>query len=100
MTFFPSTLPSYKQRMAAFSYVEILVAIVLISIALVPAIEALGPGLHGAGIHQTEAGRHYHLTAKLEEVLALKAAPAESLLRHYETRWGRSVEPIFNEYSF
>jgi len=38
--------------------------------------------------------------APLEEVLALKATPAESLLRHYETRWGRSVEPIFNEYSF
>jgi len=38
--------------------------------------------------------------APLEEVLALKATPAESLLRHYETRWGRSVEPIFDEYSF
>jgi glutamate--cysteine ligase len=38
--------------------------------------------------------------APLEEVLALKATPAESLLRHYETRWGRSVEPLFDEYSF
>lgn len=56
--------------MAAFSYVEILVAIVLISIALVPAIEALGPGLQGAGIHRSQAERHYHLLAKLEEVLA------------------------------
>ena len=38
--------------------------------------------------------------APLEEVLALKASPAELLLRDYETRWGRSVEPIFVEHSF
>ena len=38
--------------------------------------------------------------APLEEVLALKATPAELLLRDYETRWGRSVEPVFVEHSF
>ena len=33
----------------------------------------------------------------LEETIALKRPPAEMLLRQYETRWGRSVEPIFVE---
>jgi glutamate--cysteine ligase len=33
----------------------------------------------------------------LEETLALGTTPAESLLKQYETRWGRSVEPLFEE---
>jgi glutamate--cysteine ligase len=33
----------------------------------------------------------------LEETLALKHTPAESLLAQYQTRWGRSVEPLFEE---
>jgi glutamate--cysteine ligase len=33
----------------------------------------------------------------LEETVALGKTPAENLLWQYETRWGRSVEPIFEE---
>ncbi len=33
----------------------------------------------------------------LEETLALGFTPAENLLRQYQTRWGRSVEPLFEE---
>jgi glutamate--cysteine ligase len=33
----------------------------------------------------------------LEETLALGYTPAEGLLKQYETRWGRSVEPLFDE---
>jgi type II secretory pathway pseudopilin PulG len=57
-------------RMAGFSYVEVLVATVLIALTLVPAIEALQPAMQGTGIHASETVRHFHLTAKLEEVLA------------------------------
>jgi glutamate--cysteine ligase len=35
--------------------------------------------------------------APLEETLALGRTPAENLLAQYETRWGRSVEPLFEE---
>ncbi|MBA3519113.1 MAG: glutamate--cysteine ligase [Rhizobiales bacterium] len=35
--------------------------------------------------------------APLEETLALGRTPAENLLQQYETRWGRSVDPIFME---
>ena len=33
----------------------------------------------------------------MEETIALGRAPAENLMWQYETRWGRSVEPIFEE---
>jgi glutamate--cysteine ligase len=36
----------------------------------------------------------------LEETVALGRSPAENLLWQYDTRWGRSVEPIFDEYSY
>ena len=36
----------------------------------------------------------------LEETVALGQTPAESLLWQYNTRWGRSVEPIFEEYAY
>jgi glutamate--cysteine ligase len=38
--------------------------------------------------------------APLEETLALGKTPAEVMLHQYETRWGRSVEPIFHEYVY
>ena len=55
---------------AGLSYVEVLVATLVIAIALVPMMEALGPGLQGAQIHRDQAEVHYALTGKLEEVLA------------------------------
>ena len=36
----------------------------------------------------------------LEETLALGRTPAENLIWQYETRWGRSVEPIFEEHVY
>ena len=36
----------------------------------------------------------------VEEFVALGKAPAENLIWQYETRWGRSVEPIFEEYAY
>ena len=52
------------------SYIEVMVATLLLAIALVPMMEALGPGLQGAQIHRDQAEVHYALTGKLEEVLA------------------------------
>lgn len=59
-----------NKRMAGFTFVEVLVAIVLITLALVPAIDALQPATLGSGIHRSHTAQHYHLTAKLEELLA------------------------------
>lgn len=59
------------KNMAGFSYVEVLVAVTLIVIALVPALDALIPGMAGSSIHETIAEDHYQLTGKLEQVLAV-----------------------------
>jgi type II secretory pathway pseudopilin PulG len=55
--------------MAGFSYVEVLIAVVLIVVALVPALDALIPGVAGSGIHETLAEDHYQLTGRLEQVM-------------------------------
>jgi type II secretory pathway pseudopilin PulG len=58
------------RREAGFSYVEVLIATVLIALALVPALESLELGIRGSEIHAIELTRHHHLVALLEEVLA------------------------------
>lgn len=52
------------------SYIEVLIATLLLAIALVPMMEALGPGLQGAQIHRDRAEVNFALKGKLEEVLA------------------------------
>jgi Tfp pilus assembly protein PilV len=57
-------------RMAGLTLTEVLVATVILVIALVPAMEALQPAVLGSAIHQSRTQLHYHLLAKLQEVLA------------------------------
>jgi Tfp pilus assembly protein PilV len=59
-----------KARQSGLSYIEVLVATLLIAVALVPMMEALGPGLQGSEIHRESAEVHFALTGKLEAVLA------------------------------
>lgn len=65
----PAKYPSHRRQMTGFSYVEVLVAVSLIVIALVPALDALIPGMAGSGIHETTAEDYYQLSGKLEQVL-------------------------------
>jgi hypothetical protein len=55
--------------MSGFSYVEVLVATTLIVLALVPALDALIPGISGSDIHESLAEDHYRLAGRLEQVL-------------------------------
>ena len=65
-----TSLSGNHYHMAGLTYVELLIATVLIVVALVPAIEALRPAIQGSGIHQSETALHYHLLSGLEDVLA------------------------------
>ena len=56
--------------MAGFSYVEVLVATVLIAITLVPAMEAFMPGTSGVAYTESLVEDRYQMAAKLEDVLA------------------------------
>ena len=57
-------------KMDGLSYVEVLIATVLIAIVLVPAMDALLPAVVGSGIHETYTEDHHQLNALFEEVLA------------------------------
>lgn len=52
------------------TYIEVLIATVLIATALVPAMEALHTGILGTQIYQSISAEHYATTAKMEELLA------------------------------
>ena len=53
-----------------FTYLEILIAITLIAIALVPMMNSLQSGLQGTALHKTKVEVLHVLTGELEQVLA------------------------------
>ncbi len=57
-------------RQTGLSYVEVLVATVLVAISIAPALTALNGGLTASGVHESHIADHYHLMAKVEDVLA------------------------------
>ena len=61
---------SVQHHQAGFSYVEVMVATVLLVVALVPMLDALQTGIQGASIHESITTDHYQLVAVTEEVLA------------------------------
>jgi len=84
-----------RKRMSGLTYVEVLIATVLMVVALVPAIDALSPAIQGSGIHQSETALHYHLSAGLEDVLA---APFDSLDTEAQALGDpTAVSPLFSD---
>lgn len=57
-------------RQRGFHYVEVVVAVLLLTIAIAPALDALLSGLQGAAIPAIRMANRYWLGAKLEEVLS------------------------------
>lgn len=58
------------RRQHGLTLVEVLVAIALLAVMLVPAINALTTSSHGADVHRDLASNHFRLTSRLEELLA------------------------------
>lgn len=52
------------------TYTEVLVAMVIIVVAVIPAIEALQTAMLGAAVRESFSAEHYAATARMEEVLA------------------------------
>lgn len=61
---------SNQKRQRGLTYVEVMVAAMLLMIALIPAVEALYGGLHGSRVLDSTSAEHYAVLAKMEEVLA------------------------------
>ena len=59
-----------RARQSGLTYVEVLVAAVLIAIALVPALQSLHTGVLASNVHSSSVNQHYAVLARLEEVLA------------------------------
>ena len=57
-------------RQSGLTYVEVLIAAVLIAVALVPATQALRTGMLSADVHSSVVEQHYAVRARIEEVLA------------------------------
>lgn len=66
----PAPLGQRARFSSGFSHVEVLLATVLVTMALVPALDALHAGLLGAEIHTSFAADHYEVRGRLEGVLA------------------------------
>ena len=66
----PACRPARRQGRRGLAYVEVLVALVLVGSALVPALEALQSGLRGSDVLPGVVAVDASLRAKMEEVLA------------------------------
>lgn len=55
---------------AGLTLVEVLVSMVLLSILLIPAIQAIQTGVAGADVHADVTTSHYRISSRLEELLA------------------------------
>ena len=67
-----SQLSSSDFKQCGLSYVEVLIAVVLLGVSLVPAMEALTTGIQASGVNESHITQHFYLQAKFEEVLAQK----------------------------
>ncbi|MCZ6618582.1 MAG: hypothetical protein O7E57_10650 [Gammaproteobacteria bacterium] len=71
-----------------FSYVEVLISIVLIVMTLIPAMNALVPAIQGTTVHEEVVTEHYRLRAKFEEILA---QPYDDLFNEAIALWDPTV---------
>ncbi|MCP4299824.1 MAG: type II secretion system protein [Gammaproteobacteria bacterium] len=59
-----------RQRQFGLTLVEVLIAVTLLTILLIPAMRALQTSVTGADVHSDLASSHFRLTSRLEELLA------------------------------
>lgn len=64
---------------AGLSLVEVLIAVVLLSILLVPALQALQVGMLGADVHVDYSNNHHRIVSRMETVLAEPFADLEAV---------------------
>jgi len=65
-----SRISPAPRRQVGLTYIEVLIAMAIIAVALVPALEALRIGMLGTAVYQSSSSQHYAVTARMEEILA------------------------------
>lgn len=86
------TFPARRSR--GFSFVEVLVAILLIAITIVPAMEAIQAGIKGTQVHQSVSTQHYKLQSRMEEMLAQSYG---NLLTAAQTAGSKTVPSSYSD---
>jgi len=64
------SLVSQRQQQQGFTYIEVIIAMFILAVAIVPAMEALQTGIQGASIHQSLTQQHYAVTKRMETMMA------------------------------
>lgn len=64
------TAGTWQRCEQGFSYIEVLVAVVLLAVCLAPALEALRETVSGTAVGTTATQEHYDLVGRMEQVLA------------------------------
>lgn len=70
MSIATTQFPGTRSVVAGFSYTEVMVAVFLIAIVLVPAIDALQGGVEGGAVHSQINTQQSRLSSLMEQVLA------------------------------
>ncbi len=83
-------------RAQGFSFIEVLVAIVLMAITIIPAMEAIQTGLKGNELHVSVTSQYYALQSRMENMLA---EDYDDLLTGAQTAGSNSVATSFSDAS-
>ena len=67
-----------RRRQRGLSYVEVLIAVVIVAVCLAPALDALRGGIRAAAIQGSQAVNQQRLKTRLEEVLANRFATLDA----------------------
>jgi type II secretory pathway pseudopilin PulG len=81
-------------RNTGFSYVEVLVAVVIVAATIGPGLDALRAGMLGTRMHLTLTEEQSHISSRLEEVLAM---PFEALDTEAQAVADPSIPTIFSD---
>ncbi|MDX1516081.1 MAG: prepilin-type N-terminal cleavage/methylation domain-containing protein [Woeseiaceae bacterium] len=65
-----ATFPRSRRAQRGLTIVEVLVALTLLAVLLIPAVTAIHTGLLGSQVHSDTGRNHYRLLSRLETVLA------------------------------
>jgi Tfp pilus assembly protein PilV len=86
--------PCTKSQQTGFSYLEVLIASLLVTIALVPALNALQTGIMSADIHQALTMQYY---LRLKKMAELQAEPFSDLLAAAKTAVNNTTTSSYSD---
>ncbi len=81
-------------RAQGFSFIEVLVAIVLMAVTIIPAMEAIQTGLKGNELHVSVTSQYYALQSRMEDMLA---EDYDDLLTKAQTAGSNSVASSYSD---